>query len=194
MAKFAEYTAMSFNVAGMAGIEQEMLEQHLTLYKGYVTNANKANGALAQMLNDGKADSYEFSETRRRLGFEYSGMRLHEVYFAQMKAEGSAPDAKLSEAVAGTWGSWEAWTADIVRTGMMRGIGWAVLYKDPVNGALQNFYLIDHENAQPAGLKPVFALDIWEHAYVKQFGAGGRKTYIEAFLKNVDWSVVASRL
>lgn len=194
MAKFTEYKALTFSYKGLVGLDEEPLVQHDGLYKGYVTNVNKAQAALAQMLADGKADSYEFAETRRRLGFEFSGMRLHELYFSQLKPEGSAPNEKLKAAVAGTWGAWETWVADITRTAMMRGIGWAVLYKDPVSGGLQNFFLTDHENAQPAGLNPVFVLDVWEHAYVRQFGAAGRKGYVEAFLKNVDWGVPAGRL
>lgn len=63
-----------------------------------------------------------------------------------------------------------------------------------MTGGLQNFWATDHENGNPPGFAPVFALDVWEHAYVKQFGAAGRKSYVEALLKNVDWSVVAKRL
>lgn len=193
-AAFREYAPQTFKTDGLKGLEKEMLEQHLALYRGYVTNTNKANAWLAQMLADGKADGYDFAEVRRRLGFEYSGMRLHEVYFGQLVPEGTPVDEKWKAAVSATWGSWEAWVADVTRTALMRGIGWAVTFRDPLGGGLQNFWLSDHENAVPAGLVPVFALDVWEHAYVKQYGAGGRKAYVEAYLGNVDWGVVGKRL
>jgi Fe-Mn family superoxide dismutase len=119
---------------------------------------------------------------------------LHEYYFGALKPDGSAVDDKLKTAVSGVWGSWDAWVTDITRTALMRGIGWAILYRDTLTGGLQNFWATDHENGHPPGFMPVFVLDVWEHAYIKQFGAAGRKTYVEALLKNVDWSVVAKRL
>ncbi len=192
--KFTNYTALTYNFDGLKGLDKEMLEQHYNLYKGYVNNTNKAQAVMMEMLEAGKADTTEFSEVRRRLGFEYAGMRLHEYYFGMLKPEGSPVDEKLKRAVSEFWGSWENWVADITRTAMMRGIGWAILYYDPVTKGLQNFWISDHENGNPPGFIPIFVLDVWEHAYVKQFGAGGRKAYIEALFKNVDWSKVAQRL
>jgi Fe-Mn family superoxide dismutase len=171
-----------------------MLEQQINLYKGYVTNVNKAQTAMSEMLALGKADTTELSETRRRLGFEYAGVRLHEFYFEMIKPGGSAVDGKLKAEISKVWGTWENWIADITRTAMMRGIGWAILYRDNFNGGLQNFWITDHENGHPPGFTPIFVLDIWEHAYIKQFGAAGRKGYVDALLKNVDWSVVSKRL
>ena len=193
-AKFTQYAPLTFTLDGYKGLNKDMLEEHYTLYKGYVTNTNKANTELAQMMADGKADTPEFSEVRRRLAFEYDGMRLHDYYFGGLKPDGSPVDEKLKAAVAATWGSWEAWMQDFTRTGMMRGIGWAILYQDPMNGALQNFWVSDHELGHPTGFRPVLTMDVWEHAYIKQFGATGRKPYIEAFFKNVNWAEVAKRL
>lgn len=191
---FKVYTAREFNFSDMKTLDREMLDQHNNLYKGYVTNVNKAQTAMSEMLAAGKADTTEFSETRRRLGFEYAGVRLHEFYFEMIKPEGSAVNEKLKTEVSKVWGNWDAWIADITRTAMMRGIGWAILYRDTFTGGLQNFWISDHENGHPPGFAPVFVLDIWEHAYIKQFGAAGRKGYVEMLLKNVDWSVVAKRL
>lgn len=191
---YGTYSARAFNFDQIKALDKEMLEQHLTLYKGYVTNVNKAQEAMSEMAEAGRADSTEFSETRRRLGFEYAGVRLHEFYFEMIKPEGSAVDAKLRTEVSKIWGSWDAWVADITRTAMMRGIGWAILYRDNMTGGLQNFWISDHENGHPPGFSPIFVLDIWEHAYIKQFGAAGRRGYVDALMKNVDWSVVAKRL
>jgi Fe-Mn family superoxide dismutase len=191
---FNSYTALTYNFDGLKGLDKEMLEQHYALYKGYVNNVNKAQSAMAEMLEAGKADTTEFSEIRRRLGFEYAGMRLHEYYFGMLKPEGSPVDEKLKKAVSAFWGSWENWLGDITRTAMMRGIGWAILYYDTTTKSLQNFWISDHENGNPPGFMPIFVIDVWEHAYVKQFGAGGRKAYIDSLLKNVDWAIVAQRL
>lgn len=192
--KFAEYAPKTFNFDNLAGLNKDMLEEHYALYKGYVTNTNKYQTAMAQMLAENKADSPEFMETRRRLGFEYDGIRLHEYYFGAMKPNGSEIPNKIKTAVAKIWGSYDVWQADFVRTGMMRGIGWAILYQDTMNGALQNFWISDHELGHPAGFKPVLVMDVWEHAYIKQYGAQGRKSYVDAFFKNLNWEIVARQL
>jgi Fe-Mn family superoxide dismutase len=192
--KFTEYTPKTFNLDGLAGLNKDMLDEHYGLYKGYVTNTNKLQTALAQMLAENKADTPEYAETRRRLGFEYDGIRLHEYYFGAMKPQGSAVPDKFKNAVAKFWGSFDAWQADFVRTGLMRGIGWAILYRDPLTGGLQNFWISDHEYGHPAGFQPILVMDVWEHAYIKQYGASGRKAYVEAFFKNLDWTIVNKQL
>jgi Fe-Mn family superoxide dismutase len=193
--KAVTYAAQTWKLDDLAGLNKDLMEQHYKLYTGYVTNTNKANTELAQMMADGKADAFDFAEIRRRLGFEYNGMRMHEYYFSQMKTGGSLPDLKLRGSIENVWGTWDNWAADFVRTGMMRGIGWAVLYQDPLNPAgLSNHWIGDHELFQVVGFTPVFVMDVWEHAYVLQFGATGRKGYVDAFMKNIDWSVVGKRL
>ncbi len=192
--KVPAYSAAVYKLDDLVGLNKDLLEQHYKLYTGYVNNTNKANAALSEMLAAGKADSAEFNEYRRRLGFEYNGMRLHEYYFGCMKSGGSPVDAKLKKAVGDVWGSWEAWMTDFVRTGMMRGVGWSILYQDPMNGALSHHWIGDHEYFHPAGFSPILVMDVWEHAFLLQFGAGGRKAYVDAFFKNVDWSIVGKRL
>lgn len=191
---FTSYKPQNFDFNGLKNIDSEMFEQHYNLYKGYVTNVNKSQTILSEMIAANRADSTEFSETRRRLGFEFAGVRLHEYYFGMIKPEGSPVNENLKTEISKVWGSWDLWIADITRTAMMRGIGWAILYRDIYTGGLQNFWISDHENGHPPGFKPIFVLDIWEHAYIKQFGAAGRKGYVEALLKNIDWSVIAQRL
>lgn len=197
LAKFkpVEYKAQTWMFDNFAGLSKDMLEQHYKLYTGYVTNTNKANAELAAMLAEDKADTYDYAEIRRRLGFEYNGMRLHEYYFGAMKPGGSGVDEKLKSAVMAVWGSWEAWMADFIRTGLMRGIGWAILYQDPMNPmALSHHWIGDHELFHPAGFTPILVMDVWEHAYIKDYGASGRKGYVDAWLKNIDWGVVGKRL
>lgn len=193
--KPVQYTAQTWKLDDLVGLNKDLMEQHYKLYAGYITNTNKANTELAQMMADGKADSYDFAEVRRRLGFEYNGMRMHEYYFGAMKTGGTPVPLLLKTAIEAVWGTWDNWVADFTRTGLMRGIGWAVLYQDPMNpAALSNHWIGDHELYQVVGFTPVHVMDVWEHAYVLQFGAAGRKGYVEAFLKNIDWTIIGKRL
>ncbi|CAG8689544.1 20343_t:CDS:2, partial [Gigaspora margarita] len=40
---------------------------------------------------------------------------------------------------------------------------------------------------------PLLCLNVWEHAYLKDFGIHGKETYINQFWECVDWAVVHNR-
>jgi Fe-Mn family superoxide dismutase len=42
--------------------------------------------------------------------------------------------------------------------------------------------------------RPILALSVWEHAYMRDHGVNGREAYIDAFWDAVDWDVVRQRL
>ena len=75
------------NLIGMEGFSETLLKNHFTLYQGYVTNTNKLSDLLAAMLKEGKVGTPEYSELKRRFGFEFNGMRLHEYYFENLEAK-----------------------------------------------------------------------------------------------------------
>jgi len=189
------YEAKDFKkLIGMAGFGEALLTNHFTLYQGYVTNTNKVLDILDQLAKDGKTATPEFAELKRRLGWEFNGMRLHELYFENLG--GSAPldgGGKLANKLAAGFSSVEAWEKEFRAVGAMRGIGWAVLYQDNANGRLINFWVNEHDVAHPAGCTPILIMDVFEHAFMLDYGLK-RADYIEAFMKNVDWSAAEARL
>jgi Fe-Mn family superoxide dismutase len=196
MTKVKPYEAKTFTLQGLEGISQEQLEQHYKLYQGYVNNTNILNDKVAELIEGGKVGTPEYAELKRRFGFEYDGMRLHEYYFGNMKANGGAlaADSRLYKKIEEDFGSYAAWENDFKSTGMMRGIGWAILYQDPFTGRLQNFWISDHEFGHPAGFHPILVMDVWEHAYTVDYKPTERKNYVDAFFKNISWQEVESRL
>lgn len=196
MTKVKPYEAKTFTLQGLEGISQEQLEQHYKLYQGYVNNTNILNDKVAELIEGGKVGTPEYAELKRRFGFEYDGMRLHEYYFGNMKANGGAlsADTRLYKKIEEDFGSYAAWENDFKSTGMMRGIGWAILYQDPFTGRLQNFWISDHEFGHPAGFHPILVMDVWEHAYTVDYKPTERKNYVDAFFKNINWQEVESRL
>lgn len=189
------YTAKDYSkLIGMEGFSETLLKNHFTLYQGYVTNTNKLLEALDQMLKGDKTGTPEFAELKRRLGWEFDGMRLHEYYFDNLG--GKTPldkNGKLAKKMAGEFGGYEAWEKDFKATGSMRGIGWTVLYQDTTNGKLINFWINEHDVSHPAGCNPLLIMDVFEHAFMLDYGLK-RADYITAFFKNVDWSAVEGRL
>ncbi|MGH9423935.1 MAG: superoxide dismutase, partial [Thermoanaerobaculia bacterium] len=85
------YKPKTFDLSNLSGISDKTLEMHFKLYEGYVTNTNLLSEKISEILADGKVDKEElpaYSELTRRLGFEYNGMVLHELYFSNMKRGG----------------------------------------------------------------------------------------------------------
>jgi Fe-Mn family superoxide dismutase len=189
------YTAKDYSkLIGMEGFSQTLLTNHFTLYQGYVTNTNKLTDILAAMLKDGKTAAPEYAELKRRFGFEFNGMRLHEYYFENLGGK-AAPDKSgaLAKKLAEVYGSYEAWEQDFRATGAMRGIGWAVLYQDNVTGGLFNQWVNEHEVGHLAGCRPILIMDVFEHAYMVDYGLK-RADYIAAFFKNINWKAAEGRI
>jgi Fe-Mn family superoxide dismutase len=189
------YTAKDYSkLIGMEGFSETLLKNHFTLYQGYVTNTNKELDTLAQMLKDNKAGTPEFAELKRRLGWEFNGMRLHEYYFENLGGkEGMKSDGKLVKKLTEDFGSYELWEKEFRAIGAMRGIGWVILYQDVTNGRLINFWINEHDVSHPAGCAPLIIMDVFEHAFMLDYGLK-KADYIGAFFKNIDWSVVEKRL
>ncbi len=189
------YTAKDYTkLTGMEGFSDTLLKNHFSLYQGYVTNTNKLLDSLAAMLKDGKVGTPEYSEMKRRQGFEFDGMRLHEYYFENLGGKSPLNKSdKLGKKLAEDFGSYEHWEKDFKGTGTMRGIGWAILYQDSTTGRLINQWINEHETGHFAGCAPILVMDVFEHAFVTDYGLK-RAEYIEAFFKNIHWDAVGNRL
>lgn len=189
------YTAKDYSkIIGMEGFSETLLKNHFTLYQGYVTNTNKTLDALALLLKEGKTGNPEYAEIKRRLGWEFNGMRLHEYYFENLGGKGTvSKGGKLAKLIAESFGGHEAWEKDFRATGAMRGIGWTALYQDAVSGRLINFWINEHDVSHPAGCSLILIMDVFEHAFMHDYGLK-RADYIEAFFKNIDWKAAEARL
>ena len=195
------YNARQFDLSGLTGISDKTLEMHFKLYEGYVVQTNGLITKLSELNKDGhgvdEKRMAEYSELKRRLGFEYNGMVLHELYFGNLRKSGDGQPARNSpfrEVVDSSWHSYQRWEADFTSVGKMRGVGWAVCYQDPATGALTNQWIEQHESGHVAGFVPLLVMDVWEHAFILDYAPKDRPKYIEAFFSNVDWRAVESRL
>jgi Fe-Mn family superoxide dismutase len=182
------------HLIGMKGFSEQLLKNHFALYQGYVVNTNKLIEALNLALKEGKIGTIEYAEIKRRFGWEFNGMRLHEYYFSNMTKENVEIDkgSKLYEKLLEDFGSYENWEKDFKANGAIRGIGWSILYYDPMVGKLFNSWINEHDVGHLSGAIPILVMDVFEHAYMIDYGLK-RVDYIEAFFKVIDWNVVAKR-
>ena len=194
---YKPYPVQDFkHLLGLNGISDKTLEIHFKLYAGYVKNTNDLNEKIIELTEAGKSGSLEYSELKRRYGFEYNGMRLHEYYFGNMKPGGSElkESGALGKLIKETYSSIEVWKNDFFKVGAMRGVGWAVLFQDPFTKTLSNHWITLHEEGNIAGFQPILVMDVWEHAFLLDYVPADRPKYIEAFYSNIDWDKVEARL
>jgi Fe-Mn family superoxide dismutase len=189
------YTPKKWNLSGLKGISDKTLETHFGLYEGYVKNTNLLNEQIASKIEAGPSGSDPgFAELVRRLGWEYNGMRLHELYFDNMTSSSAEPSSRIKDALAAAYGDFETWKKDFVAVGGMRGVGWAIAYQDPVTGRITNHWIELHQDGNLAGFAPIVVMDVWEHAFLLDYKPSERGKYIEAFFSNINWPTITGRL
>lgn len=190
------YQAKNYDaLLGTEGFSDQLLKNHFTLYQGYVTNVNKLSDLLTALLEGGKESTPEFAELKRRFSWEFDGMRLHEYYFGNMVKGGIPHDSAtvLHQKLVADFGSYESWEKDFKAVASMRGIGWAIMYYDQEADRVFNVWITEHDTGHFAGCIPLLVLDVFEHAFVLDYGTK-RADYITAFMKAVNWGVVEGKL
>ncbi|MBT9131313.1 MAG: Superoxide dismutase (Fe) [candidate division WS2 bacterium] len=182
------------DLLGLEGFSDQLLQNHFTLYQGYLANTNKLDDILKQYLQYGKVAAPEYAELKRRFGWEFNGVRLHEYYFGNLVKGGSEldPKSKLLEKIVIDFGSLENWEKDFRATGVIRGIGWVILYYDSATDRLFNTWVNEHDVGHLSGALPLLVMDVFEHAFMIDYGLK-RADYINSFFKSLNWAEVATR-
>ena len=190
-----QYQARTFEIPELKGISKKSIEEHLGLYQGYVKNFNAISALLPEYAKDSEKHAHALSELLRRRSFEFDGMRLHELYFAQFEggAQPLTPGSALSEALKKEYMDVAHVVPYLKAIGSMRGPGWAILYWDNEAGQFLAGFVGEQHQGHFATLPIVLALDVWEHAYLLDHGAQGKAAYLDAFFENLNWPVLEQR-
>lgn len=183
---------LPFSLRRVGNISEKALEiHHDKLYVGYVNKKNEIEEKL-KSVDRALGNNVTFSDFRAlklEETFAANGVYLHEDYFSVLGGEGqsSGDSGMLGEALSAEFGSVDAWIADFKACGMSAR-GWAVLAYDTNDGRLHNYIGDMHNQGGVWGAIPVIVLDVYEHAYFIDYGSD-RKTYLEDFMKNLDWKM-----
>lgn len=190
------YQSRTFSFPSLTGLSAKQLEVHVKLYEAYVRHANLILSQIEKLSTEPTDENiFMVNELRRRFGFEFDGMRMHEYYFEQLEGGAIAADeaGSFANVVAAHYGSWDAFITHVKAVCGTRGIGWTVIYYDATVAAPVAAWVNDHELGQLSGLPILLAIDMWEHAYMVDYVPAEKKTYVEAFLENLNWNVVEGR-
>jgi len=190
-----KYRVRTFDhLKGLRDFSDQLMKNHYTLYQGYVRNTNQLATLLLNMVKLGKTGTMEYAELKRRFGWEFNGMRLHELYFENLTKR-QVPLKKQSplyENLRRDFGQFGTWERGFMGVAGMRGIGWVVLSCDLVTGRLFNVWMDEHDAGFLVGSMPLLVMDVFEHAYVQDYGLN-RAAYVQGFMKAINWPVVEQR-
>lgn len=177
------------DLIGIDGLSERLLKNHFKLYEGYVKNTNH----LIEYLSK-EDDEVRFAELKRRFGWEFDGMRLHELFFNNLSKDQIELDISksLHNHISSQFGSVDKWHDDFIATGMIRGIGWVILYYDKLNDKLFNCWIGEHDEGHLAGCEPILVMDVFEHAYMIDYDTN-KKDYLQTFLRQINWQVAEER-
>lgn len=126
--------------------------------------------------------------------FNNAGQLLnHNLYFTQFGPnKGGQPSGKLLDAIVSKWGSFEAFQQEFLNAcTTLFGSGWAWLAAKE-DGELVITKEANGSNPVVQGLRPLFGVDVWEHAYYLSY-QNRRADHVKDLWAIVDWDVVASR-
>ena len=183
------FTPKPFSFPKLKGISQKTMDEHIKLYNGYIDNANHIYNIVEK-----HDDILVAQNLVKALSFEYDGIRNHELFFHQLISPKSIDNRSLfAKAIDEEYGSFQAFLDHLTLISMSRGIGWTMVYYDPHSSHVFTTWVSEQQNGVLQNAHPLLALDMWEHAYINDFSATGRKEYIKSLITNIDWSVPEER-
>jgi superoxide dismutase, Fe-Mn family len=181
------------------GISKQTMEDHFKLYEGYAKKSNACRGILKD-FDYGEIEGNQVYSELRSVAVDYTfallGFKNHDLYFGHLGGEGGDPSGRFAELIEAEYpGGLDMWQKS-VRKSASSARGWVMVGYDLNDGSIFN-YIMDTQNLWAVyNMVPVLALDVYEHAYARDFGAtpDGRKEYVEAFFRNLDWDHVNRQL
>jgi Fe-Mn family superoxide dismutase len=176
----------------LVGLSLPLIESHYeNNYGGAVRRLNAVTDQLAA-LDPLTAPPALYNALKREELAAMNSSLLHELYFACLGGDGQLI-GELPAALARDFGSFDRWRSEFLAMGygLGGGSGWVVLTYVPRDKRLVNQYAGDHTQSIVGGV-PIIALDMYEHAYHRDFGANA-KAYVGTFMRNLDWKAAGER-
>ena len=177
--------------ARLTGLSERLIVSHYeNNYGGAVKRLNAITDELQQM-DFRAAPVFRINGLKREELIAMNSMILHELYFDGLGA--TERPAVLSDALARSFGSVDAWQAQFSAMGKAQGggSGWVLLTYSPRDGTLLNQWAADHTTHLAGGV-PILALDMYEHSYHIDYGAKAA-AYVDAFMQNINWRHAAEQ-
>lgn len=172
---------------------ETMTLHHDKHHATYVANTNAALEKHPEIGEDLEAllSNVESipADIRQALINNGGGHLNHALFWELLSTEKSEISAELAAEIDATFGSYEEFQAAFTTAATTRfGSGWAWLVVNK-EGKLEVISTANQDSPIMQGLKPILALDVWEHAYYLNY-RNVRPNYIKAFFDIINWTKV----
>jgi len=181
-----------FDFRTVQGISLNQLTQHYQLYKGYVQKINQIWAALAQnQFSDPNPTYSPYRALKSAETYALDAVKLHELYFENIIGTKKTPSGSVISKIIKDFGTYDNWKRDLWNAGKSAR-GWVVTAYDPIDNKIRNYLSDAHDQGAIWHAYPLLVLDVYEHAYMIDFGID-RDKYLNRFFENINWEVVEKR-
>ena len=189
-----KYVAKNYsNLLGglLKGISDSQLKAHFGLYEGYITKVNDLEVRI-KSFDTNSADMINYRGWHLEQTSMLNGAVLHELYFGNLGTTDKEPKGALKKMIDRDFGNLQSFIGHLKAVGKTFH-GWVLAAFNYRTGRLNIYGLERHNMNVPSMVYPVLVLDIYEHAYMIDYGTD-RKKYLDSFVANLNWKPVQERL
>ncbi|MCT4607430.1 MAG: superoxide dismutase [Marinisporobacter sp.] len=181
-----------FDFESIKGISKNQLTQHYQLYKGYVKKINSIWEKLEEEKFPNPNTTYSpYRSLKLGESYALNGVKLHELYFENLGGKKNIPYGNLLRQIKKDFDSYKNWEKDLLDAGKSAR-GWVITAYDLIDGQIRNYLSDSHDQGGIWNALPILVLDVYEHAYMIDFGID-RSKYLDIFLKNINWAMAEKR-
>jgi Fe-Mn family superoxide dismutase len=175
----------------LKGFSDELLKAHFGLYQNYI---NKINDLEARIkgFDPNSQDTTNYRGWHLGQTAMLNGAVLHELYFGNLGSSDKEPKGTLKKMIDRDFGNVQNFIGHLKAVGKVAH-GWSIAAFNYRSGKMSIYGLASHNQTVPAFTYPLLVLDVYEHAYMLDYGTN-RGKYIDTFVINLDWKPVQERL
>ena len=169
---------------------------HKELYKQYIKDFNeisaKLDGTDRAQVNSNNSD---FRQLKIDETYNMNAAYLHELYFANISDVNSqiTMDSIAYMRLQRDFGTFDDWQRDFIACCNASRCGWVMTYLNTYTQKYMNCVVDLHSQNLPAGCYPVIVMDMWQHAYYRDY-LKDAKTYTTAMMKELNWRIIEKRI
>lgn len=171
-------------------------ESHLKLYKKYIESFNNISAKLdAADLENLNSNNSAFRNLKLDETYNLNAIYLHELYFSNSSDPASEiyVESLTYMRLTRDFGTFDDWQKNFIATALSSRNGWAVTGYNMFLQRFQNFFIDSHNINVPLGVYPVIVMDMWEHAYTRDY-LTNKKKYLLKQMSELNWKVIESRV
>jgi Fe-Mn family superoxide dismutase len=178
--------------------KQTMEIHHGKHHNAYVTNLNVALEKHPELQSKTAEDLIRNlngvpEDIRTAVRNNGGGHVNHSMFWQIMGPHaGGPPTGAIADAIKSSFGSFDAFKEQFAKAGIGRfGSGWAWVIDTGNKLVIES--TPNQDTPLMEGKKPVFGIDVWEHAYYLKY-QNRRPDYITAWWNVVNWTEINKRL